>query len=185
MNKFIDIVEEGFIAFLLTAMTIVTFSQVVARYVFNSGAVWALELTTYLFAWLVMFGAAYCVKKGVHIGIDAFVNIFAIQTRRYITLFSISLCLLYCAILFKGSWDYIAKLKMIGIEAEDMPIEEWQIKIILPIGFSLIFFRLLEVAWKVYKGDIESMHFVNETNKLVDDSDHRSPSHSPAPAPKE
>jgi len=192
MNKFINMIEEGFIAFLLTAMTVVTFSQVVARYVFNSGAVWALELTTYLFAWLVMFGAAYCVKKGVHIGIDAFVNIFAVRTRRYITLFSISLCLLYCGILFKGSWDYIAKLKMIGIEAEDMPIEEWQIKIILPIGFALIFFRLLEVAWKVYKGDIESMHFVNEskelidemqnmhfvdeTNKLVDDIDHRSPS---------
>ncbi len=169
MSKYIDYIEEGFIAFLLTAMTLVTFSQVVARYVFNSGAVWALELTTYLFAWLVMFGAAFCVKKGVHIGIDAFVNLFAVRTRQYLTLLSIAFCLLYCGILFKGSWDYIAKLKLIGIEAEDMPIEEWKIKIILPIGFALIFFRLLEVAWKVYKGDVESMHFVNETKELIDE----------------
>jgi len=169
MNKIIDRIEEGFIAFLLTAMTIITFSQVVARYVFNSGAVWALELTTYLFSWLVMFGAAYCVKKGVHIGIDAFVNLFAVRTRQYITLLAISFCLLYCGILFSGSWNYIAKLKMIGIEAEDMPVEEWKIKIILPIGFALIFFRLLEIAWKVYKGDIESMHFVNETKELIDE----------------
>ena len=58
---------------------------------------------------------------------------------------------------------------MIGIEAEDMPIEEWKIKIILPIGFALIFFRLLEVAWKVFKGDIETMHFVNETKELMDE----------------
>ena len=169
MSKIIDYIEEGFIALLLTSMTLVTFSQVVARYVFNSGAVWALELTTYLFAWLVMFGAAYCVKKGVHIGIDAFVNLFAVRTRQYFTLLAISFCLLYCAILFKGGWDYVAKLKMIGIEAEDMPIEEWKIKIILPIGFALIFFRLLEVAWKVFKGDIETMHFVNETKELMDE----------------
>ena len=169
MSKIIDHIEEGFIALLLTAMTLVTFSQVVARYLFNSGAVWALELTTYLFAWLVIFGAAYCVKKGIHISIDAFVNLFSVRTRQYITLLSISFCLLYCGILFKGSWDYIAKLKMIGIETEDMPIEEWKVKIILPIGFALIFFRLLEVAWKVFKGDIETMHFVNETRELLEE----------------
>lgn len=143
-----------------------------ARYVFNSGAVWALELSTYLFAWLVMFGAAYCVKKGIHIGIDAFVNLFTAKIRRYITLLSISLCMLYCGILFKGSWDYVAKLKKIGLEAEDIPILEWQIKIILPIGFTLIFYRLIEVAWKVIKGEVDSMHFVNETRELLDEIDH-------------
>lgn len=169
MRKIIDFIEEGFIALLLMAMTLVTFSQVVARYVFNSGAVWALELTTYLFAWLVMFGAAYCVKIGIHIGIDAFVNLFSARTRQYLTLLAISLCMLYCGILFKGSWDYVAKLKLIGLEAEDMPIEEWKIKIILPIGFALIFFRLIEVAWKVYKGEVETMHFINETRELLEE----------------
>ena len=43
-------------------MTLVTFSQVVARYVFNTGVVWALELTVYLFAWLVLLGMSYGVK---------------------------------------------------------------------------------------------------------------------------
>lgn len=174
MNKIIDNIEEGFIAFLLSAMTLITFSQVVARYLFNSGAVWALELTTYLFAWLVMFGAAYCVKKGVHISIDSFINLFSLRIRRYITLLAIACCQLYCIILFKGSWDYISKLKMIGIEAEDMPIEEWKIKIILPIGFALIFFRLGEVAWKVYQGKIDSMHFVKESDELIQDIKHSS-----------
>ncbi len=172
MKKFIDYLEEGIIALLLTAMTLVTFSQVVARYIFNSGAVWALELTTYLFAWLVLFGASFCVKKGVHISIDVFVNLFSDKTRKYLTLLAILFCLLYCGILFKGGWDYVAKLKMIGIEAEDMPIEEWKIKIILPIGFALIFIRLIEVAWKVVKGDVETMHFVNETKELIEEIEH-------------
>jgi len=166
MKKWIDYFEEGAIALLLTAMTLVTFSQVVARYVFNSGAVWALELTTYIFAWLVIFGASYCVKKGVHIGIDAFVELFSIKIRRYLSLAAISFCLLYCAILLKGSWDYVDRLKMIGLEAEDMPIEEWKIKIILPVGFVLIILRLLEVAYRIFKGEVSTMHFVNENKKV-------------------
>ena len=47
--------EEGLIALLLAAMTLLTFAQVVLRYGFNSGFVWALETTTYLFGWLILF----------------------------------------------------------------------------------------------------------------------------------
>jgi TRAP-type C4-dicarboxylate transport system permease small subunit len=59
LGRIVSRLEEGAIALLLAAMALVTFSQVVARYVFNTGAVWALELTQYLFAWLVLFGMSY------------------------------------------------------------------------------------------------------------------------------
>ena len=39
-------VEEGLIAFILGVMTVLTFVQVVLRYVFNTGFVWQLEATT-------------------------------------------------------------------------------------------------------------------------------------------
>ncbi len=55
-------------------MTCVTFAQVVARYVFNYSFVWALELVTYLFAWLIFLGMAYGVRVGAHIGVDALVK---------------------------------------------------------------------------------------------------------------
>ncbi len=168
MRKWIDYFEEAVLALLLSAMTIITFSQVVARYLFNSGAVWALELTTFLFAWLVLFGASYCVKKGVHIGIDAFVMLFPEKIRRLLTLLAISCCILFAGLLFKGSWDYLETLHMIGLEVEDMPIEEWKVKIILPIAFVLITFRLLEVAYHVIKGDVSTLHFVNENKKITE-----------------
>ena len=40
----------------LAAMTLLTFVQVVLRYVFAGGFVWSLEVTQYLFAWLVLIG---------------------------------------------------------------------------------------------------------------------------------
>lgn len=169
LSAVINHLEEGFIALLLLAMTLVTFSQVVARYVFNTGAVWALELTIFLFAWLVLFGASYCVKKGVHIGIDAFVNLFSPSTQRVFGLVAVACCLLLCAILFKGSWDYIAKLHLIGIETEDLPIEEWKVKIILPVGFALLFLRFAEVGWKIWKSEVRGLHFVSEAQQAIEE----------------
>ncbi|HQU51089.1 MAG TPA: TRAP transporter small permease subunit, partial [Casimicrobiaceae bacterium] len=43
-------------------MTVVTFVQVVARYVFNYSFVWALELTGVMFAWLIFVGMSYGVR---------------------------------------------------------------------------------------------------------------------------
>ena len=71
-------------------MTLVTFSQVVARYVFNSGAVWALELTVYLFAWLVLFGMSYGVKVHAHIGVDAFAKLFPQPVQRILALAAVA-----------------------------------------------------------------------------------------------
>src|SRR3546814_2076081 len=67
-------------------MAMITFCQVVARYLFNSGAVWALELTTYLFAWLVLIGASYGFKISAHLGVDAFVKLFPARHQRYLIL---------------------------------------------------------------------------------------------------
>ena len=41
------------IAILLGLMTLITFANVIARYVFNSNILWAVEGTVYLFAWLM------------------------------------------------------------------------------------------------------------------------------------
>ena len=60
-GRAINAVEETLIAAILGAMTLVTFANVVARYVFNSNILWALEVTSFLFAWLVLLGASYCV----------------------------------------------------------------------------------------------------------------------------
>ncbi len=42
--------EEGLIALILGLMTVLTFIQVVLRYVFNSGSIWQLEANFYLFS---------------------------------------------------------------------------------------------------------------------------------------
>jgi C4-dicarboxylate transporter DctQ subunit len=89
-------------------MTLLTFANVIARYVFNSNIFWALELTVFMFAWLVLLGASYAVKKTAHLGVDALVNTLAPKGRRTAALIVAAVCILYAFLLLKGSWDYWA-----------------------------------------------------------------------------
>ena len=54
----------------------------VARYVFNDNILWALEATVFLFAWLVLIGASYAVRRSLHLGIDLLINALGPAARR-------------------------------------------------------------------------------------------------------
>jgi C4-dicarboxylate transporter DctQ subunit len=144
--------EEAIIAVLFAAMVLITFSQVIARYVFNAGAIWAVELTTYCFAWLVLFGASWGVKRSAHLGVDAFVKLFPKRWQRLFGLAGVVAALIYAGIMLRGSWDYVSKLYRLGIEAEDLPIPQWLPMSILVIGMGLLIVRLLQVALRILSG---------------------------------
>lgn len=103
-----DRIEETLIATILGVMVLMTFANVVARYGFNSNIFYALELTVFLFAWLVLLGASYAVKKTLHLGVDAVVNTVPGPVKRALGLFVVAICLAYALLLLKGSWDYWA-----------------------------------------------------------------------------
>jgi len=93
---------------ILGLMTALTFANVVARYAFASNILWALEMTVFLFAWLVLLGAAYAVKKGTHLGVDLVVNMLDRGARKMMALAAVAVCLAFAFLMLKGSWDYWA-----------------------------------------------------------------------------
>jgi C4-dicarboxylate transporter, DctQ subunit len=108
LGHFVNELEETFIALLLGMMTLVTFINVVLRYVFDASLIWGLELTLVLFAWLVLFGISYGFKITAHLGVDAILNIVSSPTKRVLVLISAIVCIIYAGLLLKGAWDYWA-----------------------------------------------------------------------------
>ncbi|MGC8202811.1 TRAP transporter small permease [Aliiroseovarius sp. PTFE2010] len=107
-GRWIDSLEETVIALILGLMTLVTFVNVVLRYVFNSSLIWGLEVVLILFAWLVLLGISYGFKKTSHLGVDAVTNLLPHTGQRVLALISAAACLAYAALLMKGAWDYWA-----------------------------------------------------------------------------
>ena len=154
--------EEGLIAFLLAAMTLIIFGQVIARYVFNYSFVWALELVTYLFAGLIFLGMAYGVRVGAHIGIDALVKSLGPRTSRVVGTLAAALCVAYAAIVLVGSVQYVEKMRTIGILSQDLPIEQWIPRLVLPIGFLLLVIRFLQAFYRIATGRDRTLELADE-----------------------
>ena len=143
-------------------MTLISFGQVVARYVFNYSFVWALELVTFLFAWLIFLGMSYGVRVGSHIGVDALVRTLDAKLARIVGGVATVFCIVYSVIILVGGSQYVAKMYEIGIEAQDIPIPQWVPRIVLPLGFALLVARFLQVLYRIVTGKEERLHLSDE-----------------------
>jgi len=183
--------EESLIAVLLGAMTVITFANVVARYVFNSNILWALEATVFLFAWLVLIGAAYCVKISAHLGVDVVLNMASPPMRRVLVLISAACCIVFSVLLLIGSWQYWLPFagKNAWYEVNDIPmigflrfIEGWMNEgeayeklprfipyFALPLGLTLITFRFLQAGWQVLTRKREMIIASHEVEELLEE----------------
>jgi len=165
--KILDHLEEWIIGLMLAAMTALTFLQVVMRYVFNSGFSWALELTTVFFAFMIFVGISYGVRVGSHIGVDALVKMMGHTARRNVSILAVLLSLLYVGFVLVGASTYVMKMQEVGIEFEDMPIERWQVLIIMPIGFLLTGWRFVQILIGLITGKTDSLHLADEAAEAM------------------
>jgi C4-dicarboxylate transporter, DctQ subunit len=160
--------EEGLIAFLLAAMTLVSFSQVVARYVFNYSFTWALELTMVLFAWLIFLGIPYGVRIGSHIGVDALVKSLGPKSGRVVGTAAASLCVVYSVILLYGSWSYVSKMYVLDVNMDDLPmVPIWVPRAILLFSFGLLVIRFSQVLYRIVTGREIRLHLSDEAEELL------------------
>lgn len=186
--------EESMLAILLAAMTLVSFTQVVARYGFNTGWGGALEFTRILFAWLILFGMSYGLKIGSHLGVDAAIRLLPAPMFRSLAIFGALCGAAYAVILLYSDWlqvfgisarggaiDYWSKMFKIGIGLDDLRypefiqetfgtkerVQRWIAYLVLPVGLSLFAYRCLEAALQIYRGEREMVIAAHEAEDLV------------------
>ena len=92
------------IALCLAAMVVLVFSNVVLRYVFNSGIATSEELSRWLLVWLTFLGAIVALRQHAHLGVDTLVR--ALPPRGRFICFIVSYALMLYAnwLLTLGSW---------------------------------------------------------------------------------
>ena len=192
LGQVIDDIEETSIAVCLGLMTLITFANVIARYVFNSNILWALELTVFLFAWLVLMGSSYAVKKHIHIGVDVVINMVSPGTRKIMALLAIASCLVFSILLLIGSWNYWYPFvtERAWLETDDIPMPEafmfladWVNEgeryeklprfipyLALPLGIALLTFRFLQLGWRVATGELDKIIASHEVEEELEEA---------------
>ncbi len=178
-GRITDAIEETLIAFFLGAMTLLTFANVIFRYVFNDNFLWALELTVFMFAWMVLVGASYGVKKHFHIGVDVIINMVSEPKRKILALLAAAGCLAFSILLLVGSWNYWYPFvtERAWYETDDIPMPEmfqfladWLNEgeryeklprfipyFALPLGMALLTFRFVQITWQIATGKLDRL----------------------------
>jgi C4-dicarboxylate transporter DctQ subunit len=192
VGRLTDQIEETLIAVFLGLMTLITFANVIARYLFNDNILWALEATVFLFAWMVLLGASYCVKKSLHLGVDLLISALPPTAKKITGLITVAACLFFCVLLLKGSWDYWYPFatKRAFLEVNDIPMPDFlqfmsvwfnegelYEKIprfipyaVLPISLALLTYRFFQAGWWILTGQQDSVIASHEAEELLEET---------------
>jgi C4-dicarboxylate transporter DctQ subunit len=180
--KFLDHIEEWFIAFLMAAATLIIFVAVVHRYasglpipviqdfLLRLNTSWAQELTIYLFVWMAKFGAAYGVRTGIHVGVDVLINRLNTPLKKKFILFGLLAGASFTGIIAALGADFVYELSSTSSTSEVLELPIWIVYLAIPLGSSLMCFRFLQVSWNFARGGELPVHDHAHVEGLVQDA---------------
>ena len=138
--------EDGLLLVILVGMILLAGTQIFLRNIFDSSLFWGDEMLRLMVLWLTIAGGLAASRMDKHISIavvDRFLPVKAqLVTKVIIDLFTASICALFAwpsARFVMGSYEY-GDVLMRNVPA-------WTMQIILPVGFALMAFRHLILAF--------------------------------------
>jgi len=141
-------------AFLLLVVTLITFYEVIMRYVFNAPTTWSIDYSIYLIMWGTFLGAAFTLKQGAHIHVDILVKKFPKKTRMTIEIVIYSLILIFCTILaWRGFVSCLQAYLFREITLSYTRTPLYIPSLSIPFGASLLILEILrELVQKIHSG---------------------------------
>ncbi len=101
-NKIVRVLEY-FIGALLIGMVVLLFAQVLTRYVLQGSLLWASEMATWLFVWMVYIGSVVLYMKKKHVVVDIVSYFLPRKVNAILEMISSIIIFIFMLILFKES----------------------------------------------------------------------------------
>ncbi len=164
IDKFTDVTSRVFVV-VIVPLILANVFEVVARYVFRSPTMWALDVTTMSYATLFMLGAALALLKGAHVRTDMLWEGFSDRTKGMID--SLALVVFFLptmAVLFFISIDdffYSVSIDERSSSGAWTPVL-WPLRGVIPLTFFMLFLQgiseLMKSLWAWRTGEFLTKH---------------------------
>lgn len=114
--------------------------NVLLRYAFSFGSVWAQELEWHLLAGMVLLGMSYAIQRGDNVRVDLFYAGFSAQKKFMVDLLSVLLIFVVALIFLKLSLAYVGQSYAINEQSADPGgfRLRWVVKGLIPLGYGLL-----------------------------------------------
>lgn len=144
--SFLDRFESHVCRVLLAIFVTLLFVQIVARQVFGSSITWIEELSVILFVWFAYFGASYAARISAHNRVTFHLNAMSRSKARIVEAIGDLFWIAFNVVFIWESIQFIDRLKPF-VKAQTLGWEMRHVYLVLPIAFTLMTIRILQVNY--------------------------------------
>jgi TRAP-type mannitol/chloroaromatic compound transport system permease small subunit len=126
-------------SWLTLAIVVLMAVDVLLRYAFSIGSVWAQELEWHLLAPLVLFGMTYALLKGEHVRVDVFYARYSPRVQAAVDLIAALLAIAMAVLVIRYSIQFVSQSYAINEISSDPGglTHRWMLKALIPMGFAV------------------------------------------------
>lgn len=146
-----DNLEALLCVFFYTVMFVVLLVQVILRYVFSNGLVWAEEAAKYSMQWLIYISLSLAVAYDDHIRIDVVLKLWPRKLRRFIAMLGSILLLVFGVFMAYQGFKYTGGIFRQGARGSAFRILLGYVYLAIPVGYTLMSVRSVERIVKMFR----------------------------------
>ena len=120
-------------------------TNVILRYAFSFGSVWAQELEWHLLAALILLGMSHALQRGENVRVDLFYARYSPRGKRVVDVVSALLLIAVSLAFIWLSLGYVEQSRSINEASADpggIPLR-WLVKALIPLGYGLLVLQQL------------------------------------------
>lgn len=135
----------GLTAWIALVMIGLVATNVLLRYTFSYGSVWAQELEWHLLAALILLGMSHALQRGENVRVDLFYARYSPRTKRVVDVIAALLLIAIALAFIHLSLGYVEQSRSIMEGSPDpggIPYR-WAVKALIPLGYGLLVLQQL------------------------------------------
>ncbi len=151
IDAFTDLVGRA-TSWLALGIALVMGANVLMRYMFSIGFIWAQELEWHIFVPICLFGMSYALLHKEHVRVDVLFQYFSERNKHRVDIVAAIISMAFCIIVIRLSIPYVYQSWSIGEGTANPGGIEYRyiVKSLIPIGFAIMFLQSLSEAIKSY-----------------------------------
>jgi len=151
LQKLFDHFEEMVGAVVLAIMAVVTFVNVVTRYVIVYPLAFTEEITVNLFVWIVLLGASMAFRRSGHLAMGFIYNLLPLFLKKVCFFISMALCILFFILLtWLGGIQVMEEIEL-GVTSDALAISAAWYSVGVPVFSALIIVRIVQAGRKILR----------------------------------
>lgn len=146
LDRLLHVTLLWIIGTLIFAMMVVTFGQVIARYVLANSLSWSEELGRYIFVWITFIGMAAAFQSRAHIALDFLVSLLPVKPSHALTILNTLLVAVVGVALVIGG---ISLMKFgLNQRSAALGIPMYYVYVVIPFSGAMLAYFALRATWK-------------------------------------